>query len=161
MLDRLIERIEPHLTERAPRHVADVYGGVGTFALTFAGQVDHMTLVELDTSSVSSAQRTARDRGIDNMSFLSQHAERALPGLSELDLVIVDPPRSGLGPIVTEAVAASNARSVVYVSCSPSSLARDLAALQNHGFRPISLEMFDFYPQTYHVECLTILDRAP
>jgi 23S rRNA (uracil1939-C5)-methyltransferase len=161
MLDRLIERIEPDLTKRAPRHVADLYGGVGTFALTFAGRVDHMTLVELDISAVSAAQQTARDRGIENMSFLAQHAERALPVISELDLVIVDPPRSGLGTVVTEALAASSAHSIVYVSCSPVSLASDLAALQSHGFMPVSLEMFDFYPQTYHVECLTILDRAP
>jgi 23S rRNA (uracil1939-C5)-methyltransferase len=160
MLNRLIERIEPLLTERTPRHVADMYGGVGTFGLAFAGRVDRMTLVELDASAVSAAQKTARDRGIGNMLFLSEHAERALPRLSELDLVIVDPPRSGLGAVVTEALGASATRSIVYVSCSPVSLARDLGALQSHGFLPVSLEMFDFYPQTYHVECLTILDRV-
>jgi 23S rRNA (uracil1939-C5)-methyltransferase len=160
MLDRMIERIRPTLQERAPRHVADVYGGVGTFALAFAGTVEHMTLVELDDSAVMAARRTAGERSLENMSFVSQHAEKALPALSNLDLVVVDPPRSGLGPIVTDALAESGAASVVYVSCSPASLARDLAALQSRGFSPVALEMFDFYPQTHHVECLTILDRA-
>jgi 23S rRNA (uracil1939-C5)-methyltransferase len=159
MLDRLIKRIKPVLAERAPRHVADVYGGAGTFALAFAIQVEHMTLVELDASAVAAARRTAGDRGLENISFVSQHAEKALPDLAELDLVVVDPPRSGLGPVVTDALAASDARSIIYVSCSPSSLARDLARLQELGFSPVSLEMFDFYPQTYHVECLAILDR--
>lgn len=160
MLDQLIQRIEPALAQRAPRRVADVYGGIGTFALAFAGQVEHMTLIELDDSALSAARRTACDRGVENVSFVSQHAEKALPGLPGLDLVVVDPPRSGLGPVVTAALAESGAKSIVYVSCSPASLARDLAALQNLGFSPVSLELFDFYPQTYHVECLTILDRA-
>ncbi len=159
MLDRLIGRIAPALEERAPRHVADVYGGVGTFALAFAGKVEHMTLVELDHSAVAAARRTAGDRGLQSMSFVSQHAEKALPSLPDLDLVVVDPPRSGLGPVVTDALGESGASSIVYVACSPVSLARDLAALQKRGFTPVSLELFDFYPQTYHVECLTILDR--
>jgi 23S rRNA (uracil1939-C5)-methyltransferase len=160
MLDRLIERIVPTMQERAPRHVADVYGGVGTFALAFAGMVEHVTLVELDNSAVSAARRTADDRGLDNMTFVSQHAEKALQDVSDLNLVVVDPPRSGLGPVVVDALAESSTDSVVYVSCLPASLARDLAALERRGFWPVSLELFDFYPHTYHIECLTILDRA-
>jgi 23S rRNA (uracil1939-C5)-methyltransferase len=159
MLDRLISGIEPELAARAPAHVADVYGGVGTFALAFADSVQHMTLVELDASAVAAARRTASDRGLSNVSFISQHAEKALPDLSDLDLIVVDPPRSGLGAIVTAALHQSSARTVIYVSCSVSSLARDLAELVGFGFSARTLELFDFYPQTYHVECLTILDR--
>jgi 23S rRNA (uracil1939-C5)-methyltransferase len=94
------------------------------------------------------------------MTFVSQHAEKALQDVSDLNLVVVDPPRSGLGPVVVDALAESSTDSVVYVSCLPASLARDLAALERRGFWPVSLELFDFYPHTYHVECLTILDRA-
>lgn len=159
MLDGLIAGMKPALAALAPRHMADVYGGAGTFALAFAGMAQHITLIELDASAVGSARRTSDERGLLNLSLVSQHAEKALPALVDLDVVLVDPPRSGLGPVVVDALAASTARSIIYVSCAPSSLAVDLAALQARGFSPVSLELFDFYPQTYHVECLTILDR--
>jgi 23S rRNA (uracil1939-C5)-methyltransferase len=159
MLDRLIANMEPAIEARSPVHVADVYGGIGTFALSFADRVQHMTLIELDVSAVAAAQHTACDRNLTNMSFVSQPAERALRGLAAVDLIIVDPPRSGLGSVVTAALGESGARSIMYVSCSPSSLARDLAELDALGFTASSLHLFDFYPHTYHVECLTTLDR--
>ena len=159
MLDRLIGRIRPEIEARQPHAVADIYGGAGTFALTFAPVVERMVLVELDPSAVEAARRTENDRGLRNVTFVSQHAERALSALGEIDLVVVDPPRSGLDSAVTDALIASPIDTVLYVSCSPASLARDLAVLQAGGFAPRCLELFDFYPQTYHVECLTILDR--
>jgi len=91
--------------------------------------------------------------------FVSRHAERALPELSEVDLIVVDPPRSGLGADVTGAIEKSAAHSVFYVSCSPPSFAVDLAHLCAAGFTIESLEIFDFYPQTYHVESLAVLSR--
>lgn len=161
MLDRLIACIQPAIESRTPAHVADVYGGIGTFALAFADKLRRVTLIELDASAVAAAERTSRDRGLTNLAFLPQHAELALFTLSDVDLILVDPPRSGLGSVVIGAIARSGAQSIVYVSCSPSSLARDLAELESCGFNSKSLSMFDFYPQTYHVECLTILDRQP
>ena len=159
MLDRLIDRIRPEIEGRQPDAMADIYGGVGTFALAFAPLAHRMVLVELDASAVEAARRTASDRRLNNVTFVSQHAERALPSLGELDVVVVDPPRSGLGSTVTDALIASPVRTIVYVSCSPASLAFDLAALQAGRFAPQCLELLDFYPQTYHAECLTILDR--
>jgi 23S rRNA (uracil1939-C5)-methyltransferase len=161
MLDRLISRIAPVIEARSPKHVADVYGGAGTFALTFADKVRHMTLIELDASAVAAAQRTARDRGLTNLSFLPQHAEKALSNLADVDLVVVDPPRSGLGSTVNAALGESSTLSIIYVSCSAVSLARDVSELESYGFTATSLAVFDFYPQTYHVECLTTLDRRP
>ncbi len=159
MLDRLIACVEPAIEARAPQHMADVYGGIGTFAFAFAEKVSRMTLIELDASAVAAARHTGRDRGLTNLSFVSQHAEQALVVLSDVDLIVVDPPRSGLGPIVTDVLGRSSARTIAYVSCSATSLARDLVELESSGFTAVSLDAFDFYPQTYHVECLTILDR--
>jgi 23S rRNA (uracil1939-C5)-methyltransferase len=120
-----------------------------------------MTLVELDPRSVEAARRTARDWQLDNVRFVSRHAERALPLLPALDLVIVDPPRSGLGETVVETLAVNRPSLILYLSCSPSSQARDLAGLQARGYRVRSLEIFDFYPQTYHVESLAVLSYEP
>lgn len=159
MLPRVIDRMRAAVAGRTVRRAADIYGGVGTFALALAGQMEGMTLVELDAQAVEAAERTAAAWGATNVEFVSRHAERALPTLSDLDLVIVDPPRSGLGAVVVEAIHACAVPFVIYLSCSPASLARDLAALQNRGFALQSLEVFDFYPQTYHVESLAILAR--
>ncbi len=159
MLNRLIDCMRAPLVARTPRHVADVYGGSGTFALAFAPLVQRMTLIELDGSAVLAARRTAQQRDYRNIDFVQGHAEEALATLTDVDCVIVDPPRSGLGPIVTDAIARSSATALLYVSCSPYSLARDLASLSTSGFVARSLDIFDFYPQTYHVESFVVLDR--
>lgn len=159
MLAVLLGRMGKLLDGRTTAEAADIYGGVGTFGLFLADRVERMTLVELDPLAVAAARRTAEAWGLNNLSYVSRHAERALPELPALDLAIVDPPRSGLGEVVVRAVVDSAVPLLLYVSCSPSSLAVDLAALVESGYRVRSLELFDFYPQTYHVESLAVLER--
>jgi 23S rRNA (uracil1939-C5)-methyltransferase len=159
MLPELMARMRAALRNHDVKHLADVYGGVGTFGLPLAGSVKHVTLVELDPYAVEAARRTATDWRLDNITFVSRHAEKVLPDLPTVDAAIVDPPRSGLGSTVTDVISSINVPLVLYVSCAPGSLASDLAALQNHGYHVQSLEIFDFYPQTYHVESLAILNR--
>jgi 23S rRNA (uracil1939-C5)-methyltransferase len=118
-----------------------------------------MTLVELDPLAVAAARRTAAEWRLDNVRFVPRHTERALPELPPLDLAIVDPPRSGLGEQVVTSIVANGAPFVLYLSCAPASLARDLAGLQSAGFRVTTLEIFDFYPHTFHIESLAILER--
>jgi 23S rRNA (uracil1939-C5)-methyltransferase len=159
MLPRVLERMHEEIAGRNIRTAADVYCGVGTFGLPLAASVDAMTLIELDPSAVAAACRTAAEWGLSNVTFVDQLAERALPSLPALDLIILDPPRSGLGPAVAGAVAANGAPLVLYLSCAPASLARDVAHLAAAGYRLRSLDVFDFYPQTYHVESLAVLTR--
>lgn len=159
MVPRLLVRIGEAFARKEVRKAADIYGGVGTFGLPLARHVEHMVLVELDASAVEAARRTASDWGLTNVEFISRHAERTLPELPALDAAILDPPRSGLGKPITDALIANEVPLLIYVSCAPSSLADDLAALQTGGYRVSSLEIFDFYPQTYHVESLAILER--
>ncbi|MGH2442552.1 MAG: 23S rRNA (uracil(1939)-C(5))-methyltransferase RlmD [Chloroflexota bacterium] len=144
---------------RKVRHVADVYGGIGTFGLALAPFVDLVTLIELDEHAVQAARLTAAEWRQLNVRCLTAHAERALADLQDVDLAIVDPPRSGLAPPVIDTLAASTSRTICYVSCSVPSLARDLAGLAERGFGIDSVELFDFYPQTYHVEALAVLSR--
>jgi tRNA/tmRNA/rRNA uracil-C5-methylase (TrmA/RlmC/RlmD family) len=138
MVAVVLQRIREAMRNRAPQQAADVYGGIGTFGVSLADEVGHMTLIELDAPAVEAARRTAHDWGLSNMTLISRHAERALGDLPPLDLLIVDPPRSGLGPTVCDAIVANGARLVAYVSCAPTSLARDLAVLQGANFRGIS-----------------------
>ena len=75
------------------------------------------------------------------------------------DLVVVDPPRAGLGSDVCHQLAAVKPRQIVYVSCDPSTLARDLRALQPSGYRPVALTLIDLFPQTFHLETVATLER--
>lgn len=159
MLSLVLQRMREVVYGRPIRSAADIYGGVGSFGLSLAEQAEHMIFVELDPLAISAARQTAEAWGLQNLDFVSQHAERALPALPSLDLAVVDPPRSGLGERVVTALLANAPPLVLYLSCAPPSLARDLRVLQEGGYRICSLEIFDFYPQTYHVESLAILER--
>jgi 23S rRNA (uracil1939-C5)-methyltransferase len=159
MLELVLSRLRAIVSAQHISRAADLYGGVGTFALHLAEDVDEVHLVELDPLAAGAAVRTAADWGITNLTTVASHAERALPLLEQLDLIVVDPPRSGLGTSVTEAIVRSGAPLVLYLSCAPASLARDLASLVGGGYTLESVDIFDFYPQTYHVESLAVLTR--
>jgi 23S rRNA (uracil1939-C5)-methyltransferase len=159
MLPLVLERMRRVLAGHGYRRAADVYGGIGTFGLPLAWEVQHMTLVELDPLAVEAARWTAELWDVSNVEFVSRHAESAIAELPELDVAIVDPPRSGLGDVVTSVLASARVPLVLYVSCSPPSLARDLARLSS-AYRVETLDLFDFYPQTYHVEALVVLRRC-
>jgi 23S rRNA (uracil1939-C5)-methyltransferase len=75
------------------------------------------------------------------------------------DLVVVDPPRAGLGAEVCQRLAAIQPRQIVYVSCDPATLARDLRTLQPSGYRPVALTLIDLFPQTFHLETVATLER--
>jgi 23S rRNA (uracil1939-C5)-methyltransferase len=157
MLDLLMGRMRALLEGSQIRAAADVYGGIGTFALALADCAASMTLVELDPNAVAAARRTARERGLSNLAFIRRHAERALPELEGLELAILDPPRSGLGEVVIGALTGYRVPLIMYVSCAPPTLARDLGMFRRSGYSVERLELFDFYPQTYHVEALAVL----
>jgi 23S rRNA (uracil1939-C5)-methyltransferase len=87
--------------------------------------------------------------------------EDHLPGMQPSpDVVVVDPPRAGLQPIVVEAILASRVRRLVYVSCDPATLARDLRMFVDGGFVLQEVQPLDMFPHTQHIECVTVLDRA-
>lgn len=159
MLERLMARMDHVLADTSIRWAADVYGGIGTFGLPLALRVERVALIELDPQAVRAAKMTAQSWGLTNVDFIDRHAELALPEIRDLDLVVVDPPRSGPDQRVVDALIQGQARTVLYVSCSPASLARDLRMFEATGFQIESLETFDFYPQTYHVESLAVIRR--
>lgn len=157
LLPDLISRL---LEEAAPgpgRKVADFYGGVGIFGLFMAERGAQVTVVESDRTAVQAGVMTAREWGLQDVRFLTVEAESAMDLLPECDVVIVDPPRSGLTDQFLRALGDHPPPLLLYVSCLPQSLARDLVPLGEAGYTVESVEMFDFYPQTYHVEALAVL----
>jgi 23S rRNA (uracil1939-C5)-methyltransferase len=144
--------------------VADLYCGAGLFALWLAREwraaAGSVVGVEVDPRAIAAAEATAREWGLAGCRFVARPAERAVGELPDLDLVIVDPPRSGLDEKLLRALIARGPRGFIYVSCEPATLARDLAILTAGGYTAHSVELFDFFPQTYHVESLAFLTKG-
>lgn len=139
--------------------VADLYCGVGTFALSMASCAKKVYAVESAASSVRDLKRNAELNNLTNISIIGGDSARELAGLGSLDALIVDPPRAGLAKNVPSDIARSKAKRVAYVSCNPSTWARDILRFENEGYELIKATPVDLFPQTYHVETVSILER--
>lgn len=138
--------------------VADLYCGVGTFALPLEERAGEVLAVESAASSVRDLRRNADDNGawID---VIGGDSARELPAMGHLDALVVDPPRSGLAKGVAESIAGAAPRRVAYVSCNPSTWARDVARLEACGYSLERAVPVDLFPQTYHGELVSIFER--
>ena len=143
---------------RKGRIAWDLYAGVGLFAQALAARFDQVVAVE---SSPVSAADLARNLQGPKHKRITQDTLRFLqsPPAERPSLVVVDPPRAGLGAEVCRRLAAARPQQIVYVSCDPATLARDLATLQPSGYRPIALTLIDLFPQTFHLETVATLER--
>jgi 23S rRNA (uracil1939-C5)-methyltransferase len=155
LLDSFLGAAAPHETDV----VVDVYGGVGLFGLLLAPAVKRVIEIEIDQVGIEGAQISAREQGIANVEYRAGTAESILDQLAQADTVIVDPPRSGLTPKVIAAIGRLLPRRILYVSCFAHTLVRDILSFQDFGYRSDAIEVFDFYPQTRHVELFTVLER--
>ena len=136
--------------------LVDAYAGVGTFAILLAPYVDKVIAIEDSPSAVWDAEANAS--GIDNVSFIQGRTEEVLQEMEEQpSALILDPPRAGCRPDALEAVARLKPHRLLYVSCEPESLARDLEQLRQGGFRLEKVQPIDMFPQTHHVECMAVL----
>ena len=160
LLPELIGRLRSEAAPLEGKRIADVYGGVGVFGLFLAEGASNVLVVESDPLAEEACRRTAATWGLDNVQFRSEEAEVALPDESGFDVIVVDPPRTGLSEPVLDALIEQQPETILYISCLAQSLARDLRVLTAEGYSVEHLELFDFYPQTYHVEILTVLRKT-
>src|SRR5690606_37922687 len=117
--------------------------------------------VTIEESAAAGVDAEVNLRPFTNVTRVVGKVEDTLPGMTPSpDVVVIDPPRSGLYPGVVDAIIDSAARRVVYVSCDPSTLARDLRLFADGGFRVAEVKPVAMFPYTQHIECVTTLDRA-
>lgn len=135
----------------------DLYCGVGGFALHAAGPGRAVHGVEISEQAVASARRSAAEAGVAATFDRGDATDYALSLTSPPDLVIVNPPRRGLSARLAAWLESCGVGAVVYSSCNPVTLARDLAAMPT--LEPVRARLFDMFPQTDHVEVLTLLRR--
>ena len=143
--------------------VFDVYCGTGTISLFLAKHAKAVYGIEIVPPAITDARRNAEDNHCDNATFLLGDAAQKLPELLEQgikpDVVLLDPPRAGCEERVLSSIVHVKPKRIVYVSCNPSTLARDLAYLSSHGYNVPIVQPVDMFPQTAHVETVTLLQR--
>jgi 23S rRNA (uracil1939-C5)-methyltransferase len=143
--------------------VIDLYCGVGMFTLALASAGAKAVGIELSASSVEAARANARSNGLCDALFFAGDARTVLPQVladhGTPRVVVLDPPRAGAGGKVMRRIARSAPERIIYVSCNPTTLARDLVELLPFGYRVSVVQPLDLFPQTYHVETVVTLDR--
>jgi len=143
--------------------VLDVYCGIGTISLFLARQAREVIGIEVVPEAIDDARENARRNGIGNARFICGDAAETMPELARkgirADVIVVDPPRKGCDRPVLEAMAQMGPRRIVYVSCNPASLARDLGILQELGYRTVEVQPVDMFPHTAHVECVALVSK--
>ncbi|MCZ0702897.1 23S rRNA (uracil1939-C5)-methyltransferase [Natronobacillus azotifigens] len=141
--------------------VIDAYCGIGTISLFLAQKAGKVYGVEIVPEAITDAKENAKLNKMENVDFVVGQAEKVMPwwtaqGLKP-DVIVVDPPRKGCEEELLAAMIAMKPERIVYVSCNPSTLARDLRILEDGGYRTKKVQPVDMFPQTSHVECCALL----
>ncbi len=160
LLPKLVGTVREFLCAGGARHLLDLYCGVGFFGIELAEAVETFVGVEYDQRAIAAARRNAAARQIVNGQFIAAKAEDILPALFEKvsparTAVILDPPRKGCRPELLQRLRDFQPAQIIYISCHPATMARDLNILTAGGvFETGQVQPLDLFPQTQHVECV-------
>ena len=162
--EKLVELALDMAEVESDMRVLDLFCGVGTFSLPFAQRSKELAGIEMVENSILSARRNAKDNGIDNTYFMVSDARKGLVALKDTwgqpDLLLLDPPRGGAGGKVMRGIGRLGTDKVVYVSCSPKSLAEDMVWLKDYGYELVTVQPVDQFPHTTHVECVVLMEKV-
>jgi len=160
-LQMMYEILTQYCDLRGREAVLDLYCGVGSLTLHLARQAKKVLGVDVSQSAIEDAVVNSDLNGLQNTDFMAGAVEKILPQLyregHRFQVAVVDPPRKGVDGAVLQALARMRIPRLVYVSCNPSTLARDLATLGELGYKTHEIQPLDMFPQTYHVECVARL----
>ena len=144
--------------------VIDAYFGLGPISLFLAKKAKKVYGVEIVPEAIADAKRNAELNGMTNVEFAVGEAEVIIPKWYEqgvrADCIVVDPPRKGCDESLLQTMITMRPKRIVYVSCNPATLARDLRILEDGGYKTIEVQPVDMFPHTMHVECVAKLERG-
>jgi len=155
--EELCRKILKHVAPKGDELVLDLYSGVGMISLVVAPFVQQVTAIESDPAAVEDAMVNAQALDVRNVEFVCGDVSRAISRVASTDVVILDPPRKGCPAETLRHIAALRPKRIIYVSCNPATLARDLATLEQVGYATHEIEPVDMFPQTFHVEVIARL----
>lgn len=159
---KLLEAVADALLEFGPKPtLIDAYAGVGTMSIWLSPFVERVIAIEEVEPAVEDGRQNLQLNAVKNVEFLLGSVEAILPKVKDRhDVVLLDPPRKGCSPDALDAVFALSPKRIIYVSCNPATLARDLKIIEQNGYKTKRVQPVDMFPQTYHVESVTVLDRT-
>ncbi|MGB4645260.1 MAG: 23S rRNA (uracil(1939)-C(5))-methyltransferase RlmD [Dictyoglomaceae bacterium] len=144
--------------------VFDAYCGVGTISLFLSQKAEKVYGIEIERSAVDDAWKNAKKNNVENVEFIWDRSEEAIPRLISEgkipDIIVVDPPRKGCDKILLDAIIENKIKQIIYISCYPATLARDINILVNSGYEIMEIQPVDMFPQTFHVECVTLMSKV-
>ena len=156
---KMVEQVLHLAGDLSSKTVVDAYCGVGLFSAFLAQRAQRLIGIELSESSCDDFAVNLEE--FNNVELYVGAVEQVLPALdAQSDLVVIDPPRAGLDRCVTEALIRQAPPRIIYVSCDPATLARDVKRLAESGYTLQQVTPFDQFPQTYHIECICLLEHA-
>lgn len=156
---RLYDTVARYAALTGGETVVDLYSGTGTIAIYLAGDAGQVIGLEAAPSAVADAERNCRRNGIGNCRFVAGDVRRTLPELAvRPDVMVIDPPRAGMHADVVAQVMVAAPPRIVYVSCNPATLARDLA-LMKETYRVVEVQPVDMFPHTFHIEAVALLEK--
>ncbi len=144
--------------------VFDIYCGIGSISLFLAQKATKVYGIEIIEDAIKDANINAKLNNLDNVEFYVGKAEEVVPKMysegKTANVVVVDPPRKGCDEKVLDTIVSMSPDRVVYVSCNPSTLARDLGYLNERGYKTVEIQPVDMFPHTMHVECVALIEKA-
>ena len=159
----LVQTVMDMLPDLRIRTAVDLYCGVGLFTLFLADRAEQVYGIEESHTAIADAEHNAAANRISNIRFIRGKAEDELQTVTEteegIDLVIVDPPRSGCDPDVLRTISSCEPERMIYISCNVKTLARDLALLRELGYQTTGIRPVDMFPHTYHIECVAMCEK--
>ena len=157
LTDRLVDEVCSLVMSEKISTLVDAYCGSGLFSIFLAPFAQNVVGIEASEQSVQCAQRNAESQGVRNTKFICGDVESVLPqefssGLGKIDLLVLDPPRSGCEGAVLKSIEILRPQKIIYISCNPATQARDIKYLREYGYDLLSLLPLDMFPQTEHIE---------
>lgn len=160
----LYKKVLEYAALSGEEEVVDAYCGIGTISLFLAQQAKKVMGMEIMPEAVADAKKNAEHNGVSNVEFIKGKAEELMPEMvhkgAKPEVVVVDPPRRGCDRALLDSIIAVAPQRVVYVSCNPATLARDLRHLVEGGYAVREVQPVDMFPQTSHVECVTLMSKV-
>lgn len=159
---RLIDLVLQYCAAGKNDRVLDLFCGMGNFSIPLALCCDSLLGVEAQRSAIRAAQNNGRAAGLENCTFIQSHVDglchQLISDKERFDIVVLDPPRQGI-PKLAETIAQLATKKIVYISCDPATLCRDLAQLTQSGFSIQTIKPVDMFPQTHHIETVVLLEK--
>ncbi|MFH1761410.1 MAG: 23S rRNA (uracil(1939)-C(5))-methyltransferase RlmD, partial [bacterium] len=155
----LIREVVKACGEGIKERVADVFCGIGFFTMFVFKSAEKVTGIDVSNENIKAAKFNLKKAGAQNTEFFCGFAEKHFRNINNPDLAILNPPRAGCSKRFLEILADKRVKKVVYVSCDPATLARDLRILSDAGYRVEYIQPMDMFPQTAHVECVAVMTR--